>query len=250
MPRPKNNPNFDPGKLEAEVLKAVVELYLSPDNPNHDISYVAEELGISALKARKLLITADARNGTRHYESPLAEQIRRLKSEGKTVKEIGAIVKLSHGSVIGYLPYSKTVYSMRELSADAIRVQRCRERRKLCEEFRMNTIGLGKEAEERYLWETLGKLSGCIFHSGERQGSSGRKFSYTIPRKEDKNGAESLSGEMRVSRSDETLTRAAVMTAYWKAKGETVTGAKALDGVVGGSWLFPIFLRLGVCGAE
>lgn len=142
MPRPKNNPNFDPAKLEAEVLKAVVDLYLSSSNPNHDVSYVADELGISALKARKLLITADERNGSTYYDSPLATNIKQMKEEGKTVKEIGEIVNLSHGSVIGYLPYSKTVYSMRELSADAIRVQRCRERQKLCEEYMMNIIGM------------------------------------------------------------------------------------------------------------
>ena len=44
MPRPKNNPSFDPAKLEAEVLKTVVELFNAPDNPNHDISFIADEL--------------------------------------------------------------------------------------------------------------------------------------------------------------------------------------------------------------
>ena len=62
MPRPKNNPTFDPEKLEEEVLKSVVELFNAPDNPNHDVAYIADELQISDLKARKLLITAGERD--------------------------------------------------------------------------------------------------------------------------------------------------------------------------------------------
>ena len=88
MPRPKNNPTFDPEKLEAEVLKSVVELFNAPDNPNHDISFIADELQISDLKARKLLITAGERDNHIYYSSPLAAQVQKIRAEGKTVKEI------------------------------------------------------------------------------------------------------------------------------------------------------------------
>lgn len=141
MPRPKNNPDFDPAKLESEVLKAVVDLFNSPSNPNHDISFIADELQISDLKARKLLITAGERDKKTYYNSHLAAQIQSLRAEGKTIKEIEEIMRLSHGSVIGYLPISRTIYSMRELSADAIRVQRCRQRQKLCADY-MNSINV------------------------------------------------------------------------------------------------------------
>ena len=36
MPRHKNNPTFDPAKLEAEVLKTVIELFNSKDRPDPD----------------------------------------------------------------------------------------------------------------------------------------------------------------------------------------------------------------------
>lgn len=62
MPRHKNNLSFDPALLEAEVLKTVVDLFNDLSNQNHDISFIADELQISDLKARKLLITAGVRD--------------------------------------------------------------------------------------------------------------------------------------------------------------------------------------------
>ena len=99
MARPKNNPDFDPAKLEAEILKAVVDLFNSPSNPNHDISFIADELQISDLKARKLLITAGERDKHAYYSSPVATQVQSLRAEGNTIKEIEEIMHLSHASV-------------------------------------------------------------------------------------------------------------------------------------------------------
>ena len=92
MPRHKNNPTFDPAKLEAEVLKTVIELFNSKDNPNHDISFIADELQISDLKARKLLITAGERDKHIYYSSPLADQIQTLRAEGRSLKETEEII--------------------------------------------------------------------------------------------------------------------------------------------------------------
>lgn len=69
---------FNREKLENEVLDAVVKLFNSRGNEQHDVSLAAVALGISALKARKLLITAGERNRTMYYSSPLSEQIRGL----------------------------------------------------------------------------------------------------------------------------------------------------------------------------
>ena len=92
MPRPKNNPGFDPAKLEEEMLKTVVELFNSSSNPNHDISFIAEELQISDLKARKLLITAGVRDGETYYSSPMADQVLRLWKEKKRLTTILNII--------------------------------------------------------------------------------------------------------------------------------------------------------------
>ncbi len=237
MPRSKKNPDFDRDKLEEEILKTVVELYNCEENRNHDVSYVAEELGMSALKARKLLITAGERFGKVYYSTALSAAIQSLKAEGKSNAEIASLVGLSHASVIGYLPYSKTVYGMREVSADAERVKRFRDRQVLCATYMDAIAGMPKSEEEEYLWSVLIRLSGCVFHTAGRGQKSGVKFRFNIK-----------GGEMKVDRKEKTITKATVLYAYGKAKSMgIVKGPKAL-GVPGAhSYLLPIFLRLCVC---
>ena len=73
-------------------MKTVIELFNSKDNPNHDISFIADELQISDLKARKLLITAGERDKHIYYSSPLADQIQTLRAEGRSLKETEEII--------------------------------------------------------------------------------------------------------------------------------------------------------------
>ena len=129
MPRPIEH-YFDRDKLEAEILKTVVEVYKSPKNTSKSINFVAETLEFSALKARKLLITAGEREGdlTLYYSTSWSETVQRLYKEGKDIKEIEQKTKLSHASVVGYLPYTKTVYTMKQISVDAERIKRYRNR--------------------------------------------------------------------------------------------------------------------------
>ena len=121
---------FDRDKLEAEILKTDVEVYKSPKNTSKSINFVAETLEFSALKARKLLITAGEREGDAalYYSTGWSETVQRLYKEGKDIKEIERETKLSHASVVGYLPYTKTVYTMKQISVDAERIKRFRER--------------------------------------------------------------------------------------------------------------------------
>lgn len=138
MSRPKNNPGFDRDKLEAEILKTVVEVFISKENVKKEVSYVAEMLEISALKARKLLITAGERAGDSgaYYTTPIADAVQYMHHSGMSIEEIGEKLALSHASVIGYLPYTKTVYSMKQLSVDAERIKRFRERQKAVRRLR------------------------------------------------------------------------------------------------------------------
>lgn len=237
MPKSRKNPGFDRDKLEEEILETVVELFNCAANRTHNVSYIADELDMSALKARKLLITAGDRSGKIYYSTTLSAAIQRLKAEGLSNTEIATQVGLSHASVIGYLPYSKTVYGMREVSVDAERVKRFRARQALCAAYKVEIIGKSKKEEEEYLWEVLKQLSGCIFHTAGRGHKSGVKFRFGVK-----------GGEMKVDRKEKTITKATVLYAYWKAKDMgIVKGPKAL-GVPGAhSYLLPVFLRLGVC---
>lgn len=89
----------------------------------------------------------------------------------------------------------------------------------------------GGEELENLLWDTLVLFQGYPFHTAKKL-----EFTY------------SLKGhEMFVSRKEKSLTRASIMLAFRKALElkRMVSGPKKL-GTFGASYLYPIFLRLGV----
>ena len=238
---PENRDAFS--HLEREIISTVLELYNSPDNKSHSLSYIAKELGISSLKVRKLLITAGINDGKTYYSSVLSERVGKLYTKGFTVDQIRKELGLSHASVIGYLPYSKQVYGLREISADAQRVRIYRQRVEVCRTYTSSTIGMSKNEEEAFLWETLVRLSGCPF-----QTIKGLKFTYVI--KVDGDG--NASGEMIIDRKKKSITRSTVLMAYWRARSlqGIVEGAKKL-GTFGASYLYRkrlITTRLPNCG--
>ncbi|MCD7750725.1 MAG: hypothetical protein LUI10_03135 [Lachnospiraceae bacterium] len=81
------------------------------------------------------------------------------------------------------------------------------------------------------LWDTLLLFQDYPFYTAK-----GLKFTYTI-----------RGGEMFVSRKDKSITRATVELAFRKALSldGIVTGPKKL-GVFGASYLYPVFIRIGV----
>ena len=90
------------------------------------------------------------------------------------------------------------------------------------------------EPESDVLWNELRKLEGETFHTAK-----GLEYTYEI-----------RGYELFVSRRDKSITRSTVNLTYRKAMdllraGEVVDGPKKL-GTFGASYLFPIFLRLGV----
>ena len=93
---------------------------------------------------------------------------------------------------------------------------------------------LGNESESDVLWEELAKLQGEPFRTAR-----GLEFRYEI-----------RGNEMFVNRRDKSITRSTVDLTYRNAMkllraGDVVDGPKKL-GTFGASYLFPIFLRLGV----
>ena len=115
---------------------------------------VAAEFGITALKARKLLITAGV------YSTALSRQIKELHSKKMKIEQIMSATGLSRASIHSYLPYTKIPYKLDELSANAERIRLYRERKKKCVEFRAKLSTLtrqpAKEQEEE-LWSIDGK---------------------------------------------------------------------------------------------
>lgn len=96
--------------------------------------------------------------------------------------------------------------------------------------------------EDEYVWSLLLSQAGEVFTTAK-----GLSFSYH--QKISRNG-EPL-GELVIDRKEKTITRNTVLLAYQKAlelmKTEgCVRGPKKL-GVFGASYLYPVFLELGIC---
>ena len=236
MSRPKKKTNYNPDQVMQEFMAAVADAFGSYDDREDTtfpgLNAVATEFGITALKARKLLITAGV------YSTALSRQVAELNAGGTKVDQIMKITGLSRASVHSYLPYTKIPYKMAELSANAERIRLYRERKQKCEEFSANLATLAgqptKEQEDT-LWSMLIYLQGCVFLTAK-----GLKFTYKIK-----------GGEMFVNRKSKSITQATVFMAFRKAMelGGAVSGPKKL-GTFGACYLYPIFVRLGVIRAD
>ncbi len=236
---PKKNPDYDAEKILQDLMDAAVETY----REEKSLRLTAADLNLNPIKVRKLLVTArerdiaEGREMTEGYRSPLAEEVLRLRKEGKTVKEIMALTNLSRASVNSYLPYSKVPYKVDELSTDAEKAGRYRERKAAVEYLR--NVG-GTEA----LWSAVSAFQEYPFYT-----EAGVKFTYRVLD----------NGNIRISKEDIIITRENVENAYREiARGssagdcmdigaemlvETLTG---IMGTAGATWLYPIFVRLGI----
>lgn len=231
MTRPKKKPNYNPHQIMQEFMDAIADAFGSYDDRDDDtapgLNAVAAEFGITSLKARKLLITAGV------YSTALSRQIAELHSDGAKIEQIMKITGLSWASVHSYLPYTKIPYNLAELSVNADRIRLYRERKRRCEEFCSKRSVLSENEQEAELWSLLTCLQGCAFLTAK-----GLRFTYKIK-----------GGEMFVNRKSKSITQAAVFMAFRKAVelGGVVAGPKKL-GTFGASYLYPVFVRIGVIG--
>lgn len=237
MSRPKNNPDFDREKLETEILQSVVEVYTSEKNTKKTVSYVADMLGITALKARKLLITAGDRAGdpSMYYSTPLSDAVQYLYNDiHRTIEEIGERLELSHASVVGYLPYTKTVYSMKQLGVDAERIKRFRERQRAVgklfdcvtntqflsdvEEEETDLIEASDESCKSALWSCITLFQNYKFRTSGRGTSHSGAVDFTYTLKISKRTGE-VTDELIISTCPEgkSITRSSVELAFKNA---------------------------------
>lgn len=220
MPNRRKKPNYNPDTIMKELLDSVALAY--SDNlglaEHLSLRQLADEFDLNPLKVRKLLITADV------YQSDIADDVLRLYHEKKKVAEIMVLTGLSKASVNSYLPYTKIPYKMDEISVTAERCRRFRERRAAAEQMKQSD-------DVKVLWDTI-----LLFQSYPFYTAKGLKFTYVVK-----------GGELFVSRKEKSITRATVELAFQKAlsMGRIVSGPKKL-GVFGASYLYPIFLRIGV----
>ncbi|MDO4326887.1 MAG: hypothetical protein Q4E24_12770 [bacterium] len=231
--RPKKKPGYDRDKVMDNMLQEAIKLFKepyddrqnrSPDAPT--LVDVAEAMQTTTLKVRKILVTVG------YYSTETSRKVQELYNSGYSVPEIMKETGLSKASVNTYLPYSKGAYKLEEPTLYAEQKRLYRKRETAC---RMLHDHLDSEDAEEYLWEAIIAFEGYAFLT-----EKGLSFKYKVK-----------GGEVFFSRKAKSVTKASVMKAFHKAKQlqkieGCVSGPKLL-GTFGASYLYPVFLRIGVC---
>ena len=234
MARPKKK-DTNPQQSMEELLKRAAELFQEPYDDRDDrdaelpsIRSVADELETTLLRTRKLLITVDM------FSTSTSRKVQEMVSRGKSIEEIMGATGLKKASINSYLPYKNLAFNLEHTTVNADRHRVFRRRVKAVEELQDHLAF--PDAEEKF-WEALVEFQGYPFKTSGRGSQEGLKFSYIIH-----------GGEMIVDRKAKSITRASILLAFNKAREmELVKGPKALGGVFGASYIYPILLRLGVC---
>ena len=224
MPRQKRKPNYDGFVTMRELLTAVCAFYGEAEDDREDedrdhvsLHEVADEFGITVMKARKLLITGGL------YSTAQSRRVQELHDQGMTAAQIGDETGLKRASINSYLPYSHIVYRLPDISIKAERQKQYRVRKR--------NKNRSEEEQVEKLWQELIYLHGCLFTTSE-----GLDFTYTI-----------RGEEMVLDREEKRITSATVMKAYKRVvemKG-AVKGPKAM-GTFDASYLYPIFVKMGI----
>lgn len=234
--RPRKKPDYDRAEQINNLLEKAVDLFGEPFDDRKErskdapsIRDVANAMDTTSLKIRKILIT------TGHYSTELSRKVQRLYEAGYSIQNIMKQTGLKRASVHAYLPYSKGSYNLSELTLNAERKRVYRKRKIVCEKLHQKIDSVDVE---KYLWDAIVAFADYPFKT-----ETGLSMKYTVE-----------GGEIFFNRKEKSVTRATVMRAFkqarqiQKAEGY-VSGPKKL-GTFGASYLYPIFLRIGVCSSK
>ena len=106
------------GKITGEQVRSVIASYAN----NNSVLETAKETGMSTVKVRKILITEGL------WESDTSLKIGDLLNQGMTTEEIATTLYMSVKNVQAYMPYERGVYGGEEVSKEAIRSDKYRNR--------------------------------------------------------------------------------------------------------------------------
>lgn len=243
----------DPEGSMEELIARAVEAAKAPFTPDRkadlpSLRSVAEELGTTVIRTRKLLITAD------YFTSPTATTVQKMKVEGKTIEEIGATLRLKTAAVYGYLPYENLAYNLPETTSNADRHKRYRATKKL----RAAVDTDNAEKISAALWRCVIVFEGYPFSTSGRGSRSGVEYTYQVSRRASAGGrhyaGDSVQGYgnelwvvMDEEKKEKSISRSTVELGFQKylevlQEEGAVTGPKKL-GVFGASYLLPLFQR-------
>ena len=167
------------------------------------------------------------------YHTENSEQINLMREQGMSIPEIMKATGLSKSSVHSYLPYTKMIYNVDELSLYAERCRMYRKRKQAIEQLQI-CKGASLECVEKYLWSTIEIFSGYSFTTVK-----GLRFQYAV------NG-----NEIQIDRKKKSITRSVkVALKATLEKNGNISGPKQL-GVFDASYLYSMFLRFGLISTE
>ena len=215
--------NYDEEKQMAQLLECVDDCFMQTG----EIKATAEELGISSIKVKKLLITS----GKLEYEE--TRQIQRLLAYGKKLSEIQQELGLKKSSINSYLPYSKVPYKESEISANADRCDLYRKRRTAIEQIR----------DDESLWKCITLFQKYKFYTIEKTG-----FIYDV----EEHGTNAENNRIIIDREEIMIPYSDVLEAYNRTKqmaaGEIPVVKKLEDfgDWKGSKYLYGIFYRFGL----
>ena len=261
MARLKKKHNDPALSMEQLLIQATTLFHIPYDD--HDerdpslpsLRFVANEMGTTILKVRKLLITAD------YFTTSTSRLIRRLIDSGCTIEDVMNNTGLGKASVYSYIPYKNLAFNLEETTVNADRHRVFRRRIKACEELQKH---LEQPDQSEYLWKTVIAFETYPFKTcGRGKNHAGAtKFMYSVSRAGGAGGCHykgtSISGygnEIWVrtdkGNQDKSISRSTVDLALNNALKEQrrvgfVSGPRKL-GVPGArSYLYSLFLRFGV----
>lgn len=215
--------SYDLALLMQELITTVTEIY----QHTNEIKATAIELSLPPNKVKKLLITG----GVLSY--PETEQIQALKMQGTPMEEIKRIMNLSYSTINTYLPYTKVIYKMSEVSQNAERIKRYNVRKAAIEE-------LAAERTEENLWKCIIAFQEYPFYT-----SSGLPFSYNL--KLGQNGE--YTKELFIDRREnsKSLAWSSIRLAFQNVEpGKVYQRPKAVGDIRGISYSYSLLWRFGV----
>ncbi|WMC92266.1 hypothetical protein [Kineothrix sp. MB12-C1] len=233
--RPRKKPDYDRNEQIDVLLENAVDLFGEPFDDRKECSKdapsirdVANAMDTTLLKIRKILIT------TGHYSTNLSRKVQSLREQGCSIQQIMKQTGLKRASVHAYLPYSRGSYNLSESSLNAERKRICRKRKIVCERLCQN---INSTDVEEHLWDVIVAFADYPFKT-----ETGLPMKYTVE-----------GGEVFFNRKEKSVTRATVMRAFMKArqiqKAEGYVSGPKRRGTFGASYLYPIFLWIGVCSS-
>lgn len=113
---------------DSTFMDEIVEFYYSTIDDLHplgNMSLVADKFKVTRAKINKILITAGV------IDSPLHQDIMKLKEEGYNVSDIASMLGVSIATVKINMPYEKVIYNSETKSSGASYVENYRKREKI-----------------------------------------------------------------------------------------------------------------------